>query len=49
MGPIAQAWVQLSHENGVVTMIPVLTPHGPTLTSAGFASTSEVRTSAILE
>jgi hypothetical protein len=47
VGPIvAHVWLQLSHSNGLVTMVTKLYP--PRLTGASFASTSEVWTSAIL-
>lgn len=43
VGPtVAQVWVQLSHENGVVQCLPNSTLLGSMLTDATFAYTSEV-------
>jgi hypothetical protein len=37
----AKVWLQLSQENGVVSMVTSLTIHAPTLTGASFSYTSK--------
>jgi hypothetical protein len=46
---VAQVYVQLSHEKGVVTMVTTRNPSWYHITWCKFSSTSEVWTSAIME
>jgi hypothetical protein len=39
---VPQAWIPLSHENGLFSMLPNFTLHAFTLTGASFVSTPEV-------
>jgi hypothetical protein len=46
---VAQVWVKVPRESGVVTMVTSHCPFSPMLTGATFASISEVLMSAMLE